>query len=182
MSGYKTTYIRDVFTKQEQKDGEVTRATRWLTGRHNKQGNSLPDGYVPIHSTWEYHPAPAVRAIKYHRTEILRIDSLKGIITIDNGGWDTPFTKQHINEFLPWGNVWSKAGQKWFSSGTFSIPFDEQVKISFEQSAFFNEHLPYGKIEGNVFILDGLELKWSEITSFPDNQSEMKLKMMYGSK
>jgi hypothetical protein len=37
--------------------------------------------------------------VKYHATDIIRVDPTN-IVTLSNGGWDTPTTKDRLNQFL----------------------------------------------------------------------------------
>ncbi len=62
--------------------------------------------------------------VKYHATDILKVDPTN-IVTLSNGGWDTPTTKDRLNQFLNCLNVriYQKKGT-WYivgDNGTFEF-------------------------------------------------------------
>ena len=177
---YTTTKMRDVFTPQEIREWSVRRATREVTGWNNGQRQAPHD--VPIHSCWEFHPDPNTTVYRYHRTDIVRYDDKT--LVINTGGWDTPTTRKHINEFLPHGRIYREKGQLYYNYQLISIPFDDYLSIPLDTCTFINKYLPYGSIDDNMnYIVEGVAVPWKVVWEkwggLPENEAKFKLKALY---
>ena len=121
----------------------------------------------------------------YHHTEILRFNDKE--ITLNTGGWNTKTTREHMNEFLPWGQVCTVSGQLMFGYNGLFEEFDEELTIPANDWEFMNKHLPYGRVDCHMhWFYDGIELKWNEIMDkwggLPKNVETLRLYALYGKK
>lgn len=68
------------------------------------------------HNTWVIRRDEDVVAVKYHGTDIIRINR-EGNIRLNTGGWDTTTTKDRLNQFLRCKgmSIFQKKG-KWYIS------------------------------------------------------------------
>lgn len=68
--------------------------------------------------------------IKYHRTHIVKMD-VTDVMTISSGGWDTPTTKDRLNQFLSCRGVHIYQKKfEWFIVGTNdTLPFVDGMQV-----------------------------------------------------
>lgn len=69
-------------------------------------------------------------AVKYHGTDIIRVDR-EGVVTLSTGGWDTPTTKDRLNQFLRCRNmsIYQKKGE-WYITNRFGhFPYKDGMKV-----------------------------------------------------
>ena len=60
-------------------------------------------------NTWEYVAQSGIRALVYHRTEIL-VRWPSGAVTLNTGGWNTLTTRDRLNRFQHAAQVYSERG------------------------------------------------------------------------
>jgi hypothetical protein len=69
-------------------------------------------------------------AVKYHGTNIIKIDK-ENVVTLDNGGWDTPTTKDRLNQFLRCrgGYIFQEKGKWYYKNEYGKYPFARNMQI-----------------------------------------------------
>ena len=70
-------------------------------------------------------------AVKYHRTNILKINS-NNVVTISTGGWETITTKDRLNQFLGCRgfSIFQKKGTWYIRGNDKTFEYEDGIKIS----------------------------------------------------
>ena len=90
-------------------------------------------------------------AIKYHRTNILKINQ-ENVVTISTGGWETVTTKDRLNQFLRCRGfyIFQKKGTWYISGNDETVPYEDGMRITQDGTLI---RAAANKIKANVLNL-----------------------------